>query len=96
MAIAEFEVVAKAAAAIKETLEEKTLTIVSHKMRMQKVFRFRPHALALTVPQGSVVASMDEDEMLKVMKRVTMPSWRARCCTFLRRWLRLHHPMLRC
>ena len=27
--------------------------------------------LELTVPQGSVVASMDEDEMLKVMKKVT-------------------------
>ena len=42
----------------------------SHKMRMQKVSRFGPHTLALTVPQGSVVASMDEDEMLKVMKKV--------------------------
>ena len=61
MALAEFEAVAKAAAAIKEALDEKTLTLVSHKMRMQKVFRFGPHTLALTVPQGSVVASMAED-----------------------------------
>ena len=37
-------------------------------MRMQKVFR--SHTLALTVPQGSVIAKMDEDEMLKVMKKV--------------------------
>jgi hypothetical protein len=43
-------------------------------MRMQKVFRFGPRRLVLTVtmPKGSVVASMDEDdEMLKVMKKVT-------------------------
>ena len=40
-------------------------------MRMQKVFRFGPHTLRLTVPQGSVVARMDEDEMLKVVKKVT-------------------------
>ena len=47
MAIAEFEAVTKAAAAIKEALsEEKTLTLVSHKMRMQKVFRFGPHTFA--------------------------------------------------
>ena len=71
VALAEFEAVAKAAAAIIEALEEKTLMLVSQKMRMQKVFRFGPHTLALTVPQGSVVASMDEDEMLKVMKKVT-------------------------
>jgi hypothetical protein len=48
-----------------------TLSIVSYKMRMQKVFCFSPHTFALTVPQGSVIASMDEDEMLKVMKKVT-------------------------
>jgi hypothetical protein len=34
------------------------------------VFFFGPQTLALTVPQGSVFASMDEDEMLKVMKKV--------------------------
>ena len=38
---------------------------------MLKVFRFGPHTLELTVPQGSVVARMEEDEMLKVMKKVT-------------------------
>ena len=47
MALAEFEAVAKAAAAIEEAFEETTLTLVSHKMRMQKVFRFGPHTLAL-------------------------------------------------
>ncbi len=88
VAIAEFEAVDKATAEIKEALEEMTLTIVSHKVRMQKVFRSGPLTLALTVPQGSVVASMDEDEMLKVIKKITttMPSWRARCRTFSRRW----------
>ena len=101
VAIAEFEVVAKAAAEIKEALEEMTLTIVSHKMRMQKVFRFGPHTLALTVPQGSVFASMDEDEMLKVMKKdtndvVLVGSVSYLLKTFLRRWERIHHPMLRC
>jgi hypothetical protein len=34
---------------------------------MQKVFCFGSHTLALTVPQGAVVTSMDEDEMLKVI-----------------------------
>ena len=35
------------------------------------MFRFGPQTPELTVPQGSVVASMEEDEMLKVMKKVT-------------------------
>jgi hypothetical protein len=76
--------VAKApAAAIKEGLEEKTLKIVSHKMRIQKVFRFGPHTLALTVPQGSVVACMDENEMLKVMKKVTKDATLAGAVSYL-------------
>ena len=62
---------AKAAAAIKQAIEETTLTLVIHKMRMQKVFRFGPHTLERIVPQGSVVAGMAENEMLKVMKKVT-------------------------
>lgn len=70
MALAESAAVAEAAAPIKQALDEKMLICESHKMRMQKVFRFGPHTLELTVPQGSVVASMDEDEMLKVMKKV--------------------------
>ena len=41
---------------------------MSHKMRMQKVCRFGPHTLKLTVPQGSVVAGMEEDEMMHVIK----------------------------
>ncbi len=52
----EFEVVAKADAAIKQALEEKTLTLVGPTRRMLKVFRFGLHTLELTVPQGSVVA----------------------------------------
>ena len=71
---------AKAAAAIKGALDKKTLTLVSHKMRMQKVFRFGSLTLALTVPQGSDVASMDEDDMLKVMKKVTNDICRAEGC----------------
>ncbi len=35
------------------------------------MFRSSPQTLELTVPEGSVVASMKEDEMLKVMKKVT-------------------------
>ena len=37
---------------------------------MLKVFRFGPHTLELTVPQGSVVAGMDNDEMMNVIKKV--------------------------
>ena len=51
-ALAEFEAVAKAAAAIKTVLDKITLTLVSHKVRMQNVFRVGPHTLALTVPQS--------------------------------------------
>ena len=39
--------------------------------RMLKMFRFGPHTLDLTVLQGSVVASMDKDEILKVMEKIT-------------------------
>ena len=46
VALAEVEAVAKAVATIKEALDEKTLTIVSHKMRMQKVFCSGPPAHA--------------------------------------------------
>ena len=62
---------AKAAAAIKQALEDKTLTIVRPKRRMLTVFRFGPHTLELTVPQGSVVAGMEEDEVMNVIKKVT-------------------------
>ena len=56
-------------------------------MRMQaKVFRFGPHTLALTVPQGSVVASMDEDEMLKVMENVTSNAELAGAVSYLIQW----------
>ena len=51
-ALAEIEAVAKAAAAIKQALEDKTLTFVRPTRRMLKVFRFGPHTLELTVPQG--------------------------------------------
>ena len=87
----------KAAAAIEQALENKTLTLVSHKMRMPKVSRFGPHTLALTVPQGSVVASMGEDEMLKVMKKVTNDAELAGAVLYLLTAVgRLHHPMFRC
>ena len=46
MALAEFEAVAKAAAAIKQALEEKTLTLVGPTRRMLKVFRFGLHTPA--------------------------------------------------
>ncbi len=46
-------------------------------MWFQEVFRFGLYTLALTLPQGSVVASIDEDEMLKVMKKVTNDADRA-------------------
>ncbi len=41
-ALAEFEAVAKATAAIKQALEDKTLTLVRPTRRMLKVFLFRP------------------------------------------------------
>ena len=55
--IAKFQAVAKAAAAIKEALEEKTLTIVSHKSQDADAdgVLLRPAwTFALTVPQGSL------------------------------------------
>ena len=70
-ALAEFEVVAKAPAAIKQALEDKSLTLVRPTRRMLKVFCFGPHTRELTVPQGSVVAGMEEDEMINVMMKVT-------------------------
>ncbi len=98
IAIAEFEAVAKAAAAIKEALEEMTLTIVSRKMRMQKVFCFGPRTLALTVPQGSVVASMEKDEMLKMIKKVTNDAELAAAVSYLLKaeGASAPHPMMRC
>ena len=42
-----------------------------------------PHTLALTVLQGLVVASMDEDEMLRVMKRVTSDAELAGAVSYL-------------
>jgi hypothetical protein len=68
VALAEFEAVAKAAAAIKQALEEKTLTLVRPTRRMLKVFCFGPHTLELTVPQGSVVARREEDEIEMLKK----------------------------
>ena len=67
------------------------------------MFRFGTHTLALTVclrAQGAVVASLDEDEMLKIMKKVT----NARCAELVGAVLylltalgaALHHLMLRC
>ena len=70
-ALAEIKAVAKAAAAIKEALEDKTLTLVRPTGRMLKVFCFGPHMLELTVPQGSIVAGVEEDEMMNLIKKVT-------------------------
>ena len=47
VALAKFEAVAKAAAAIKEGLEGKTLTLVRPTKPMLKMFRFGPHTLEL-------------------------------------------------
>ncbi len=72
MALAEFESVAKAAATMKElALQEKTITLVRPTRWMLKVFRFDLDMLELTVPQGSVVAGMEEGEVMKVIKKVT-------------------------
>ena len=38
---------------------------------MLKVFCFGPHTLELTVHQGSIVAAMEEDEMMKIIKKAT-------------------------
>ncbi len=70
-ALAEIEAVAKAVAAIRQALEDKTLTLMRPTRRMLKVFRFGPLTLEVTVPQGSVVAGMEEDEMMNVIKKVT-------------------------
>ena len=88
---------AKAAAAIKQALEEKTLTVMRPKRRrMLKVNRFSPYTLELAVPQGSVVAGMEEDEMMKVTKKVTndVELEGAVSCLLTERGVRLHHSML--
>ncbi len=87
----------KLSAAIKQVLEDKTLTLVRPTRRMLKVFPFIPHTLELTMPQGSVVAGIEEDEMMNVIKKVTNDAeLEGAVRTFSRRGVRLHHPIFRC
>ena len=59
------------AAATRWRSRRRHLLSVRPTKRMLKLFRFNLHTLELTVPQGTFVASMEEDEMLKVIKKGT-------------------------